>query len=165
MPWGLERFQGSGDLHFVTFSCYGRLPYLGLVAARDLFLDSLELVRARHGCPVLGYVVMPEHVHLLVGEPVSVPLDAAIRALKLSVSKRLVERPFWAARYYDFNVYSEKKRLEKLRYMHWNPVVRGLVSRPEDWVWSSYRSYLGGDLGVVGIEGGLGRSSTDSVRT
>jgi putative transposase len=152
MPWGLERFQDSGDLHFVTFSCYDRRPYLGLAESRNVFLDSLESVRLRYGCSIHGYMVMPEHVHLLLSEPAVTPLATVIRALKLSVSKRLVERPFWTKRYYDFNVFTDRKRIEKLRYMHRNPVVRGLVERPEDWGWSSFRHYLTGETGVVGIE-------------
>jgi hypothetical protein len=66
MPWGLERFQDSGDLHFVTFSCYDRRPYLGSAESRNVFLDSLESVRLRYGCSLHGYVVMPEHVPLVV---------------------------------------------------------------------------------------------------
>jgi hypothetical protein len=59
---------------------------------------------------------------------------------------------FWQARYYDFNVWSEKKRIEKLRYIHRNPVRRGLVEKPEDWKWSSFRHYPTGADGVVEIE-------------
>jgi putative transposase len=73
---------------------------------------------------------MSEHVHLLVGEPSGILLNKALQALKLSVAIKQRERPFWQARYYDFNVYTEKKRVEKLRYMHRNPVKRGLVSKP-----------------------------------
>ena len=62
------------------------------------------------------------------------------------------EKPFWQRRYYDFNVHSEKKRVEKLRYMHRNPVVRGLVTHPEDWKWSSFRHYATGMRGTVEIE-------------
>jgi putative transposase len=76
---------------------------------------------------------MPEHVHLLIGEPLKGAVAAAIHALKLSVSLRRTRRPFWQARYYDFNVFTEKKHIEKLRYMHRNPVVRGLVAEPQDW--------------------------------
>jgi len=60
--------------------------------------------------------------------------------------------PFWQARYYDFNVWSEKKFVEKLRYIHRNPVARGLVNKPEDWPWSSFRHYLTGAEGTVEIE-------------
>ena len=55
-------------------------------------------------------------------------------------------------RYYDFNVWSEKKRIEKLRYIHRNPVRRGLVKNPEEWEWSGYRHYLTEQVGVVEIE-------------
>jgi putative transposase len=69
MVEGLERRQQEGDVHFVTFSCYHRLGYLGTAAARDLFEDALEKVHLRYRFDVIGYVVMPEHVHLLVSEP------------------------------------------------------------------------------------------------
>jgi len=59
---------------------------------------------------------------------------------------------FWQARYYDFNVWTEAKRIEKLRYIHRNPVVRGLVTSPELWAWSSFRHYASGFDGVVEIE-------------
>ncbi len=65
------------------------------------------------------------------------------------------ERPrrhFFQTRFYDFNVYTEKKRIEKLRYMHRNPVKRGLVSRPDLWKWSSFRYYAYGEEGEVKIE-------------
>jgi len=57
----------------------------------------------------------------------------------------------WQRRFYDFNVWSERKRIEKLRYMHRNPVRRGLVAQPEQWVWSSFRSYAYGEVGRVRI--------------
>jgi putative transposase len=95
---------------------------------------------------------MPEHVHLLVSEPKQSQLSTAIQALKLSVSVQSKERPFWLPRYYDFNVHNEDKRIEKLRYMHRNPVKRGLVERPEHWRWSSFRHYATGENGVVEIE-------------
>jgi putative transposase len=63
-----------------------------------------------------------------------------------------VDQPVWQKRYYDFNVFSDHKRIEKLRYMHRNPVKRGLVEKPEDWKWSSYSHYLTGIEGAVEIE-------------
>ena len=94
-------------------------------------------MRIRYQFVVAGYVVMPEHVHLLLGEPATTLLSKAIQALKLSVAIHRKERPFWNHRYYDFNVYSERKRREKLRYMHQNPVKRGLVAEPSGWAWSA----------------------------
>jgi hypothetical protein len=59
---------------------------------------------------------------------------------------------FWQVRYYDFSVWSEAKRIEKLRYIHRNPVTRGLGQRPEDWNWSSFAHYVTGTEGVVEID-------------
>jgi putative transposase len=95
---------------------------------------------------------MPEHVHLLVSEPRRESLAVGLQALKLLVALRSEQKPFWQARYYDFNVFAESKRAEKLDYMHWNPVRRGLVERMEQWPWSSYRSYCTGEEGRVGVE-------------
>ncbi len=152
MTRGLIRYQQTGDFHFLTFSCYHRLPYLASAKARALFESALERIRRRFRLAIAGYVVMPEHVHLLVSEPREGELSSAVRSLKLSVSLRSAERPFWQARYYDFNVRSGDKFTEKLRYIHRNPVARGLVSRPEEWPWSSYRHYATGLRGAVEIE-------------
>ena len=146
------RYQQTGDFHFLTFSCYSRRPYLSTVAAMELFEDALERVRRLYFFAVAGYVVMPEHVHLLVNEPQRGLLSRTIQALKLSVSVRSRKRPFWQAHYYDFNVSNHEKFVEKLRYIHRNPVKRGLVAKPEDWSWSSYRHYQTGTRGAVEIE-------------
>jgi putative transposase len=111
--------------------------------------------RVRYGFVVAGYVLMPEHIHLLIGEPQRSLLSVAIQVLKQQTSRKLKVRgelQFWQRRYYDFNVHNEEKRVEKLRYMHRNPVTRGLVEKPELWPWSSFRHYATGHLGVVEIE-------------
>jgi len=152
MPKGLVRYQQCGCFHCINFGCYHGLKHLGTAAARELFERSLETMRIRHEFVIAGYVVMPDHVHLLVSEPKLALLSKAIQALKLSVSVQSRQRPFWQARYYDFNVHNEEKRVEKLRYLHRNPVRAGLVERPEDWAWSSFRHYATGEPGVVEIE-------------
>ena len=81
---------------------------------------------------------MPEHVHLLITEPTDGTITDVMKSVKLSVTLRRQERPFWEDRYHDFNVFSERKRIEKLKYIHRNPVARGLVEKPEDWAWSSF---------------------------
>jgi putative transposase len=116
--------QNSVEFHFITFSCYQRQPYLGNPEARTLFERSLETMRRRYSFYVFGYVIMPEHVHLLLSEPEKGVLSKAIQALKLSVALQSKERPFWQARYYDFNVFTQRKHVEKLKYMHRNPVTR-----------------------------------------
>ena len=166
MPKGLKRYYGLGHLHFLTFSCYRRLPLLKTVRARDLFVKELGRVRDELGFHLLGYVVMPEHVHLLMSEPKEGTPSAVLQKLKLRVARKLRKRgrrvsagqmrlpfaetggqplrAFWQARFYDFNVYSKGKKTEKLDYMHANPVIRGLVKHPREWSWSSWRSYYGG---------------------
>src|SRR6185437_9300243 len=121
MPSGLRRFHQNQQLHFITFSCYRRQPKLAHASARSLFEESLEQTRRNYDFGVVGYVVMPEHVHLLLGEPEAKPLATAVQAFKQSVARTLALRdrePFWQARYYDFNIWSEEKRVEKLRYIH-----------------------------------------------
>ena len=82
MPKGLRHFQQTGDLHFLTFSCYRRLPYLSAAGARDLFESALERIRRRYEFVVKGYVVMPEHVHLLVNEPRNQPAGRGNQGLE-----------------------------------------------------------------------------------
>jgi putative transposase len=155
MPWGLKRYQETRQLHFLTFRCYHRQPKLRDAKSCTIFESALERARQQHGLQVYGYVLMPEHVHMLVSEPERDVLARAMQSLKQSVSRTLALRaaePFWQVRYYDFNVWSERKFVEKLRYIHRNPVTRGLVARPEDWPWSSYRHYANGEEGPVQIE-------------
>jgi REP element-mobilizing transposase RayT len=89
MTEGLRRFYGGNDLHFLTFSCYRRRPLFRNEAYCDLFLKILERVRRRYRLVVLGYVVMPEHIHLLVSEPQRETLSTAIQALKLGFVRSL----------------------------------------------------------------------------
>jgi putative transposase len=120
----------------------------------------------RYRFAVLGYVVMPEHVHLLISEPVIAEAPGSgsggedpsvvVQAVKLGFTQRWraasgASGQFWQRRFYDFNVWSERKVVEKLRYMHRNPVVRGLAEQPDEWRWSSYRSYAYGEAGLVRI--------------
>jgi putative transposase len=154
MPSRLKRYQTEGSCHFITFSCYRRLPYLVDDHARILFEETLETLRQRHGFYLFGYVLMPEHVHLLLSEPTRQSLATTLRVLKGETSKHLKgdRVQFWQRRYYDFNVLTYEKYTEKLKYIHRNPVARGLVDNPEDWLWSSFRHYSLGEQGRVEIE-------------
>jgi putative transposase len=92
MPRGLRRFHESGPWHFITFSCYRRQPKVVSSAVYDLFPRCLEDMRRRFAMRIYGYVVMPEHVHLLLSEPEHDTLAEAIHYLKLSFAKRLRSR-------------------------------------------------------------------------
>ena len=86
---------------------------------------------------------MPEHVHLLISEPERGRLSIALQMLKQITAQQLLLR---------FQRLERAKRIEKLRYIHRNPVKRGLVERPEDWLWSSFRHYATGADSPVEIE-------------
>jgi REP-associated tyrosine transposase len=173
MPVGLKRIYGKDHLHFITFSCYRRLPLLKTARARDIFVRELARVCAEYQFLLVGYVVMPEHVHLLISEPRKGTPSTVLQMLKQRVSKKLRKKPrrnsvgqlrlafpepvesirsFWQARFYDFNVYTNRKKREKLEYMHGNPLTRGLVKHPKDWPWSSWLFYVKGKPGLVGID-------------
>ena len=169
MPAGLRRFHESRQSHFVTFSCFHRQAKFISPKPCDLFVECLERMRHRYSMPIYGYVVMSEHVHLLVSEPDHGTLADAMHYLKLSFAKRWRSRTqvsvqkadpnlghhassFWEKRYYDRNVRDEREFPVKLQYLHHNPVKRGLVHAPEDWKWSSFRHYALRESGVVEIE-------------
>jgi len=173
MPSGLHRTYGAHHLHFITCSCYRRLPFLRAARSCDCLLSILEQTRERYRFVVVGYVVMPEHVHLLITEPEVGTPSTVMQVLKQRTARALLPKqkrvdvrqrrrfegvslrtPFWQARFYDFNVWTTKKRVEKLRYMHRNPVKRGLVSSPEQWRWSSYRFYFLDEAGPVRVNEG-----------
>ena len=173
MPRRLHRYYGVHHLHFITCSCYRRSPFLRSARSRDRFLAILEQTRQRYRFVVVGYVVMPEHLHLLLGEPEVGTPSTVMQVLKQRTARALLPKtkrgdarqiglfgeapasaPFWQRRFYDFNVWTDRKRVEKLRYMHGNPVKRGLAAEPEDWRWSSYRFYLLDEVGMVRVNEG-----------
>ena len=169
MPSGLHRCYGAGYLHFITTSCYQRLPLLGTPQNRDLFLEVLEQTRRRYRFVVVGYVVMPEHVHLLVSEPERGDPSLVMQVLKQGFARRLLcqhrrandpqeeamwelalqQQRIWQKRFYNFAVWTADKRWEKLHYIHQNPVRRGLVLEPQQWPWSSARDWLTEETGPV----------------
>jgi putative transposase len=130
-------------------------------------------------------VVMPEHVHLLIGEPSKGDPSKVLQVLKQKVSRSLrgkriswsgqlrssfaggisESRAFWQRRFYDFNVWSEKKLREKFVYMHANPVRRKLVTHPKDWPWRSWSHYAKGGRGLIAIDSLEARRMPEKIRT
>ena len=164
MPQNLRRYHESGQSHFVTFSCYHRRPKFASADAYDLFPVCLEEMRRRFRMRVYGYIVMPEHVHLLLSEPEESTLADAIHFLKLSFSKRVKlwtqvsvqqkdanlghqrrnehddqsadrqhHEPFWQKALLRPQRRTVPEFSIKLRYLHRNPVKRGLVKEAADW--------------------------------
>jgi putative transposase len=126
MPKGLRRRYGLRHLHFISCSCYRRQILLASARAKNLFVKILGEVRDRHGFALAGYVVMPNHIHLLIGEPAKGTPSTIMQVLKQRVSGRLRRKPrqilssqqlqlpfrdahgflpqFWQPCFYDFNV-------------------------------------------------------------
>ncbi|HYL85170.1 MAG TPA: transposase [Candidatus Angelobacter sp.] len=126
----MKRYHGRGDLHFLTFSCYHRLPLLGMMRARNLFVHTLGKIRERYKFLLVGYVVMPNHVHLLISETSKATPSVVLKVLNQRVSRDLRKSRrrapagqlqlafanddgslprFWHPRFYDFNVWSKEK--------------------------------------------------------
>ncbi len=154
MPYGLKRFHQAESLHFITFSCYHRLPYLADPTSKTLTEQILERTRARHQARIYAYVLMPEHLHLLINEPPAILLDQFLKSFKQETSRRLkgTRKQFWQTRYYDKNIRGPEALSEVIQYIHQNPVARGLVSNPEAYPWSSYRHYATNHPGPIEIE-------------
>ena len=153
MTGGLKRFHESRQSHYLTLSCQSRKPNFSAPRIYDLFLNRLEETRLRFDMRIYAYVVMPEHVHLLLSEPDKETLAHAMHFLKLSFTKTLgYKGSFWEKRYYDRNIRDADEFDEKLGYIHRNPVKRGLVKELAEWKWSSFRHYAFREMGVVEIE-------------
>jgi len=161
-------YDDEGNAQFVTFSCYQRRRLLDDEEARGIVVAMLAEELAKHEGVCSGFVVMPDHVHAILWFPKPGSLSPMMQTWKSRSSrelKRLVrgrfqqyaksidrKDPFWQAKYYPFNLFSEKKAEEKLTYMHLNPVRAGLVERACDWAWSSARYYEEGTPVGVPLE-------------
>jgi putative transposase len=163
-----KRYNVPGHAHFLTFSCFHRRPFLTRDRSRGWMIDAIALACRRHGVALWAWVIMPEHVHLLLfPRHERYSISAFLATMKQSVTQRAIRyvrakaphfipqmtdlQPngeqslrFWQrGGGYDHNLWSTDKIWEKIDYMHDNPVKRKLVSRPEDWAWSSYGDFAG----------------------
>jgi putative transposase len=149
----LKHLDDYHTVRFITFSCYRRQPYLNLPYAKEILIDQIGMARKRHSFKLLGYVLMPEHVHLVIYPQPNTRVGYIIGAIKSHMAKRYfisvdinsgnLPNVFWQKRCYDHNCRSVSAAKEKINYIHNNPVKRGLVKSPGDWRWSSYNWYCG----------------------
>ncbi len=161
----LKHFDNLGTARFITFSCYKRHQYLAKEINIRIFLKHLKILKEDHNVKVLGYVIMPDHVHLVLLPPNGMKLGRVIGQLKgrsakdiISLDKNVLRRlngqpAVWQRRCYDHNCRTSEIVIEKIKYCHKNPVNWGLVSKSEDWKWSSYNWYQGEGEIVLGIDG------------
>jgi len=160
----MKRINDPNHARFITFSTYNRLNLLSTDALRNAFVDQLVRTRERHKFSLYAWVLMPNHAHLFLREPIDGDITAILKTLKLGLAKRVLNR--WikldapilerlvdaqGTRHlwqrgggYDRNIYTETEFNEKIGYIHMNPVRAGLVKTPLDWAWSSAR-WLNGE--------------------
>ena len=161
----LRHYDNLGTARFVTFSCYRRYPLLNEDTAALLFLIELGAIRTEHNIRILGYVLMPDHVHLVLYPPEEIRLGVVIGQMKARIVRAILaawsergspvpeqlvvknggcrKHVIWQRRCYDHNCRTAEAVREKINYCHNNPVHRGLVSEPGEWRWSSYQWYAG----------------------
>ncbi len=149
----VRHYDNLGTARFVTFSCYQQLPSLTHPGAMEAVIEMLDVTRTKHGFKILGYVLMPDHVHLVLLPPDGMQLGLVIREIKSRAAKRYfagtqigqpdAKRVFWKPRCYDHNCRTSETVREKIVYCHNNPVRNGLVSDPSKWKWSSFNWYQG----------------------
>ncbi len=144
------RINESGHIHFVTTSCFDQKPFFSRSWTRQLVMKAINKIREKKGFLVLGYVLMPDHAHLLIAPDQCQNISKAVKHMKWYSSilllsalrkKGMHEKALWLPGFYDFNVSTQKKFIEKLDYCHMNPVRRGLTESPDEWEYSSFLNY------------------------
>lgn len=148
----LKHYDDLGTARFVTFCCYRMEKNLLNPLSRDLLIENIQQARERHDFKLMAYVIMPEHVHLVMWPPDGMKLGLVIGEIKSKMARKyfamttpeiIGTRVFWQKRCYDHNCRSPESVREKIEYCHNNPVKRGLVREPGDYEWSSYNWYQG----------------------
>jgi putative transposase len=162
-----QSFDFPGHAHELTFSCYHRYPFLRAERTCRWLAQAIEEARSELDFALWAYVFMPEHVHLLVyPRQATCQIRSVLRAVKEPVGRTAIrylsdhapdwlprvtrrrgsreERLFWqSGGGYDRNITDPPTLFKVIEYIHENPVRRGLVTRPEEWRWSSARWYAG----------------------
>jgi len=171
----LQHYDKTGTARFVTFSCTGRQSLLISRSQIATVLQEIEAARHRYRFELLGYVIMPNHVHMVLHPSENTRIGAVIGDIKKRSGYRIIAqwkadggamlgrlpsftRPkpklaLWQPKCYDHNCRTRESVRDKIIYCHNNPVQAGLVDEPGDWEWSSYRWYEGVKSGIVRITG------------
>ena len=172
-----RRYNEPWHAHFLTFSCLRRQRFFSGNQAPLWFLESLQAARRKEDFDLWAYVIMPEHAHLVICPNGEYSISKILSRIKWPVARRAVQMVrrdhpeflpkmaqtkagkvvyrFWQeGGGYDRNLWTAKEIHEKVAYVHNNPVGRGLVQKPEDWPWSSYRAWEFGSAEPVPIDAG-----------
>ena len=177
----LRHFYGLNHLHYLTTSTYRRARIFDSERFKRGFISTLADLRSEFYFKIIGYVLMPEHFHILIWPTAAANPTQIMPQLKERTAKFILKNlrqnfqlPWcekmlarvrlpptvhdhahfrvWQRRFYDMNIWSPNKRDEKLNYMHNNPGQRGLVAQPGDWPWSSWRYYFLNDASLLTMD-------------
>jgi len=189
----LPKFDDNSHVHFITTNTYKNYPCFQYEELSQILLEELKFYSAKLGFALIGYVIMPDHLHLLIwwsrDDKQLLDISKIMQVIKGATARRIIDllrgrsehllRPIairreqmlsptrenvssqyhirspkfrlWQPGFYDFNIYSDEKLLEKLDYIHNNPVSAGLVLSPDDYEWSSYRLYFSDEHKVTTV--------------
>jgi len=175
----LQHFQIEGHIYYITINVYGRLPIFTRPSYVVPLFDSLNFYRYQQQFKIIGYVIMPDHAHLLLWPLGRATVSDIMRDFKSFTAKRIIrqaevegaepwiaafrrageetgrsENKVWQDSYWDENVYTDGFLRQKLDYIHINPVRANLVSAPVDYPYSSYRNYALGEEWLIEIDRG-----------
>lgn len=172
----LFKSHDPNTFHYTTSVCYRRVPLFRSDKACQLFVEALAETRRRLPLKLIGYVVMPDHTHLIIN-PVNRDISAVMNSLKSAAARKIIDwlkefnhasslrklaletpqkrghtHSVWQKDFSSIDLWSPKFIRQKLNYIHLNPVRAGLCKHPAEWRWSSYRAYLPHESSEVPIE-------------
>jgi REP element-mobilizing transposase RayT len=174
---GLPRFHIAGHIYYITTVVYDRLPIFTRPSFIIPLIDSLNFYRHKRAFKLLGYVIMPDHIHLIIWPFGASTVSDIMRDYKKFTSVHLIrqaevenvgdwlaafqqageetgrsDNKVWQDSYWDENVYSEGFLYQKLNYVHRNPLRTDLVEHLVDYPYSSYRNYEFGEEWLIEID-------------
>ena len=163
-------------VHYVTCVTFDRIPLFQRNKICSLFIDALEATRTKDPFKLIGYVIMPDHIHLLAN-PIALNISKVVGRLKGRAATKILKdlrmlgcwdvldelkllqplksgqtHAVWLKDFSSIDIWGHKFIRQKLHYIHMNPVRAGFCDHPAKWLWSSYHAYFPHELGSVPIE-------------
>jgi REP element-mobilizing transposase RayT len=172
-----KRYRIEGSIYYATSVIYNRLKIFVLPSFIIPIIDSLNYYRYQYSCRIIGYVIMPDHIHLLLFPQIEQAITDFMRDFKRFTSGRITrqakvegkkewlnrfeqagseteraEYKVWQDSFWEQMIYSESFLKQKLDYIHLNPVRAGIVETSADYPYSSYRNYYHNDNQMIEID-------------
>lgn len=172
-----KRYRIEGSIFYITSNIYNRINIFTSPSFIIPIIDSLNYYRYQYACKLLGYVMMPNHLHLLIWPQVAHVVSDFMRDFKRFTSGRIArqakvegktewlqkfeeagsmtvraEYKVWQDSFWEQNIYTQKFLEQKLNYIHLNPVRARICTTAEDYPYSSYRNYYLGDNQLIEID-------------